>query len=194
MRFIELSILQASPHFLMTRTDYRLTLALALSLAIHLLPVLTPLLAGHQEKAEATPALQAVLRTLPPPAPLQEQPPLTMPEERATQKPKPPPPPVRERQPAARASGWQAEINKQLAQQVRRGDYYPAEAISRGLQGDVLVLMILDTEGNVSAARVEQSSGHALLDQAALRNVRSLRSLPSEAPREVLLPVSFRLD
>ena len=178
----------------MTRTDYRLTLALALSLAIHLLPMLTPLLAGHQEKAEAPPALQVALRPLPPPAPLLEQPPLTMPEETETPKAKSPPPPVRERHPAARATGWQAEINKQLAQQVRRGDYYPAEAISRGLQGDVLVLMILDTDGNVSAARVEQSSGHALLDQAALRNVRSLRSLPAEAPREVLLPVKFRLD
>ena len=47
--------------------------------------------------------------------------------------------------------------------------------------------------GLVTAARVEQSSGHRLLDDAALSAVRSLRSLPADAPQEALLPVRFRL-
>ena len=52
---------------------------------------------------------------------------------------------------------------------------------------------LLDERGQVSAARVEQGSGQAILDAAALRAVRSLHSLPADAPRETLLPVRFRL-
>jgi len=56
-----------------------------------------------------------------------------------------------------------------------------------------LVLLITDEGGQVSAARVEQSSGYRILDDAALRAVRSLRSLPADTPHETLLPVRFRL-
>ena len=73
------------------------------------------------------------------------------------------------------------------------GQFYPAESIARGEQGEVLVLMLLDEQGKVSAARVEQGSGYPLLDAAALRAVRSLSSLPADAPRQVVLPVRFRL-
>jgi protein TonB len=73
------------------------------------------------------------------------------------------------------------------------GQFYPAEAIARGFEGEVLVLIIIDESGRVTAARVEQGSGHRILDDAALRAVRSLRSLPADAPREALLPVRFRL-
>ena len=70
---------------------------------------------------------------------------------------------------------------------------YPLEAVARGLEGDVLVRVILDDTGNVVASRVESSSGHALLDDAALQAVRGLRGLPDNMPRETLLPVRFRL-
>jgi len=70
---------------------------------------------------------------------------------------------------------------------------YPLEAVARGLEGDVLVRVMLDDTGNVVASRIESSSGHALLDDAALRAVRGLRGLPDNMPREALLPVRFRL-
>ena len=57
----------------------------------------------------------------------------------------------------------------------------------------MLVLAIIDESGQVSASRIEQGSGHRLLDEAALLAVRSLRSLPASTPRETLLPVRFRL-
>jgi len=57
----------------------------------------------------------------------------------------------------------------------------------------VLVLLVLDGNGQVGAARIEQSSGYPILDDAALRAVRSLQSLPADAPRQALLPVRFRL-
>ncbi len=74
-----------------------------------------------------------------------------------------------------------------------RGLFYPQEAIERGLEGEVLVLIVIDESGSVVAARVEQGSGHRILDDAAVKAVRSLRSLPADAPREALLPVRFRL-
>lgn len=177
----------------MTRTDRRLLLALTLSLALHLLPLLPAWLAGRPAKAAATPPLQAMLRPLPPPAPLAEQPPLSMPET-ATPPSARRQPPARERKPGAQPRTWQEEVRRQLSQQQRRGEFYPPEAIARGLQGEVLVLLMLAPDGSVAAARVEQGSGHPLLDQAALRAVRALRSLPADAPRETLLPVRFVLQ
>ncbi len=77
---------------------------------------------------------------------------------------------------------WQEEVRKQFRKQDERGLFYPAEAIARGLEGEVLVLLILDEAGHAVAARVEQGSGHPLLDNAALRAARALRSLPADAP------------
>jgi protein TonB len=77
--------------------------------------------------------------------------------------------------------------------QLQRELLYPREAIERGLQGEALVLLFLDQAGNAVAARIESSSGHALLDDAAVRAARTLRALPDSAPRDVLLQVRFRL-
>jgi protein TonB len=85
------------------------------------------------------------------------------------------------------------EAAKQAGEQIARELLYPPEAIARGLQGEALVLLFLDASGNAIAARLEASSGYALLDDAAVHAARTLRALPSSAPREALLPVRFRL-
>jgi len=77
--------------------------------------------------------------------------------------------------------------------QLAQGLLYPLEAIERGMEGEATVLLFLDDAGNVIAARLESSSGHALLDGAALAAARGMRGLPASAPREALLPVRFRL-
>ena len=87
----------------------------------------------------------------------------------------------------------EGEAAARVVEQLRRELPYPPEAIERGLQGEALVLLFLDASGNAIAARLEASSGHALLDDAAVRAARTLRSLPDSAPREVLFPVRFRL-
>lgn len=173
----------------MIRTDSRLTRALILSLLLHLLPFLPAL--PPTDTPPPPPPLQATLR---PPPPL-AVPPLMLPEPAATASVPPPPAAVRQRpaKPAV-ARSWQQEIRRQFSQQQQRGDFYPPEAIARGLQGEVLVLLLLAPDGSVAAARVEQGSGHPLLDAAALRAVRALRSLPADAPRETVLPVRFRLE
>ena len=93
--------------------------------------------------------------------------------------------------PDARALSGEAarKAGEQIAQQL----FYPPEAIERGLQGETLVLLFLDEAGNAIAARIEASSGHPLLDEAAVRAARTLRSLPANSPREAIVPVRFRL-
>ncbi|MDP3538755.1 MAG: energy transducer TonB [Azonexus sp.] len=175
----------------MTRTDYRLVLALIVSLLLHLLPLISELITPNPAPPPPpAPALKAELRPPPPP----EQPPLTLPEQpppKATP-PKPAKPP-KQTEIAGKAKTWHDEVRKQFKNLDERDLFYPAEAIARGLEGETLVLLILDEAGNAVAARVEQSSGHPILDNAALRAARSLRSLPADAPRETLIPVRFRL-
>lgn len=184
----------ASPHFLTTRNEHRLFLALAASLLLHILPFV-PGLIPSPAPAPPPPPIVASLRP-PPVEPLPPLPPLTLPEQ---PKPAPTPakPPPEKRKPteksAPTAKTWTQAVSQHLKKLNDAGQFYPPEAIARGLEGEVLVLIIIDESGRVTAARVEQGSGHRILDDAALRAVRSLRSLPADAPREALLPVRFRL-
>lgn len=178
----------------MTRTDYRLplALALALSLLLHLAPFLQDWLQPPFSAAKPPP-LQAKLRPADLPANLPAAVPLELP-------PQPAPAPAKASPPAKKIltgpsgrKNWQDEVRKQFQKQHEHREFYPAEAIAQGLEGEALVLLILSESGEVNAARIEQSSGHRLLDDAALRAVRALHALPSDAPRETLLPVRFRL-
>jgi protein TonB len=110
-------------------------------------------------------------------------------------RPAPPRPPAAAptRKPPPAAATWTQAVNRHFKDLQERGLFYPEDAIARGLEGEVLVLMVIDPSGQVVAARVEQGSGQRILDDAALRAVRSLRTLPADAPREALLPVRFRL-
>ncbi|MGV0976922.1 MAG: energy transducer TonB [Azonexus sp.] len=178
----------------MTRNEYRLLLALAASLLLHILPLVAQLIPASPPPPKAPP-IEATLRP-PPPTPLPPPPPLTLPEQpkTSTTPPKPPPPrPEQREKPAVSAKTWTQAVRQHLKKLDDSGQFYPEEAIARGLEGEVLVLIIIDESGQVTAARVEQGSGHRILDDAALRAVRSLRSLPADAPREALLPVRFRL-
>lgn len=178
----------------MTRNENRLLLAFAASLLLHILPFLPGLLPAAKPAPPPAP-LQASLR--PPPAPaLPPPPPLTLPEQpkpaAAPARPAPEKRPAREK-PLPAAKTWTQAVSQHLRKLNDAGHFYPPEAIARGLEGEVLVLIIIDESGRVTAARVEQGSGHRILDDAALHAVRSLRSLPADAPREALLPVRFRL-
>lgn len=71
--------------------------------------------------------------------------------------------------------------------------FYPREAISRSLEGEVVLLLMLDASGRVQSAEIARSSGHALLDEAALDAARRIGALPGN-PRQTLFPVSFHLE
>ena len=70
--------------------------------------------------------------------------------------------------------------------------FYPPEAIARGIEGETILILRYAADGKLLDARIARSSGHEILDQAALRAVRATPRL-TDGPREVLFPVTFAL-
>jgi protein TonB len=77
---------------------------------------------------------------------------------------------------------------------------YPSRAITRHMEGDVLLRVTVGNDGRPEAIEVQQSSGHAVLDRAAVDQVRKrwrfrpliVNGLPSRAIG--LVPIRFSLD
>ena len=85
------------------------------------------------------------------------------------------------------------ELNETLTR-LSETMLYPSEALRRGLEGEVVIVVELGAEGRIVDAAIASGSGHAVLDDAAVRAVRRLGSLgPSTANRTILLPVRFRI-
>jgi protein TonB len=71
---------------------------------------------------------------------------------------------------------------------------YPADALRRGLEGEVTILVELGEGGRILDASIASGSGHQSLDDAAVRAVKRLGSLgPASAHKTILLPVRFRI-
>lgn len=76
---------------------------------------------------------------------------------------------------------------------------YPMQARRRGLQGVVTIEALIDTGGNVSDLRLFSSSGHSILDKAALSSVRGWQFQPGTVGGRrkamwVKVPVRFELN
>lgn len=137
------------------------------------------------------PPLQARLQ-LPPPAPAPE--PVQMPQAVEETTPEPPPPPKTLPPPkaTARPLGWQAVAQKQLQKLKAEGLLYSRESIAAHLEGTVVLLLVLDANGRVGATRVQESSGHPLLDRDARAAAMRL-TFPPDAPGEFEFAIRFRL-
>jgi protein TonB len=71
---------------------------------------------------------------------------------------------------------------------------FPPEALERGLEGEVTLLVQLGEGGRILHASIASGSGHKILDDAAIRAVLKLGTLgPSSANKSILLPVRFRI-
>lgn len=167
----------------------RLPLAFAASLLLHA-AVLggSALLHSAQPAPKSTPAaLDATLRPTAVAEPLLKD---TLAEETP---PAPPPKPPKPTKPAERTpapGGKQvAAATRKLAEHV----YYPPEAVARGLEGEVRLLLTLADDGGVLEVSVAHGSGHAILDQAAVRAAYAMGRMAGTGRRELLLPVLFRL-
>jgi periplasmic protein TonB len=100
--------------------------------------------------------------------------------------------------PAATTSGVRSSV---LQPSLEHGakPAYPAAAQLRGLQGRVLLRIDVAASGALADAAVITSSGHAILDKAALAWIRVQRFRPAmrdgkAVDGEVDLPVEFRLE
>jgi TonB family protein len=76
---------------------------------------------------------------------------------------------------------------------------YPAALYARRVQGNVTLRLVIDTTGQVNAdsTRIEESSGYASLDSAAVKGSLDLRFVPAKLHGDpvattVLFPVYFR--
>ncbi len=75
---------------------------------------------------------------------------------------------------------------------------YPLVAQRRGLEGVVVVAVSLDVKGRPQQVAVKVSSGHGILDQAALQSVRKWQFVPAQrggqpVMAEVEVPLRFAL-
>jgi TonB family protein len=76
---------------------------------------------------------------------------------------------------------------------------YPAELYARKVQGNVTLRLFIDRDGRVLAdsTRVDEPSGYAALDTAAVHGARELQFVPAKLhgdaiPISILFPVYFR--
>lgn len=180
----------------------RLLLAFAASLLAHagaLLPGLLP--AGGKPPP---PALQVRLRSLSPvvaealvkntleaepEAPREPESPAPRPPAASPARPVPTPRSSEPPAPKAEARALRAAQRK-LAEHT----YYPPEAIARNLEGEARVIVVLGDDGSIADVQLAASSGHALLDNAALKAAWAIGRLPGAGVRQLILPVSFRLQ
>jgi protein TonB len=88
-------------------------------------------------------------------------------------------------QPVQQKSNADAEglFAQDVRSKIERRKVYPDTARDLGMTGEVEVLYELDRSGNLIRAEISTSSGYKLLDQAALKAVKSAsyKSFPSDA-------------
>jgi protein TonB len=179
-------------HFPQSAPRNRLAAALALSLLLHALLLAASALHWPADKAPAPPL---EVRLIPAAAEAPAEGPLLKDTIAQAETPAeaapPPPPPVPAKSPIAAAKPRPVtEIaQRKLAEHL----YYPAEAIKAGLEGEVRLLLTLDASGAVQEADIAASSGHPILDQAALRAAYAMGRVDAGGKREMILPVTFRL-
>lgn len=68
---------------------------------------------------------------------------------------------------------------------------YPEIARRRGYEGEVLLSVVVSADGTVATVRVKRSSGHSILDRAAVEAVAKWEFIPA---RRMGAPVSLPVD
>lgn len=56
---------------------------------------------------------------------------------------------------------------------------YPLELWDEGVEGEVVLRVLVDEEGAIDSVEVETSSGHQVLDSAAVDGVREMQFTPA---------------
>jgi TonB family protein len=114
-----------------------------------------------------------------------------------------PPPPVTSdavAAPAMPSTQRQGQDAESLPQKVYSPTpTYPASALRQGLTGRVVLRVHVDADGAVVSAGVLRSSGHPILDDAALAGVRQWRFQPARQlgvaiEQKIAVPITFRID
>ena len=119
----------------------------------------------------------------------------TLDEETPEKPPSPPPKALPPPQKAAPAQKTSAKREVQAAQRkLSQHLFYPPEAVARGIEGEVRLILKLSASGAVEEVDVAASSGHKILDNAAIKAAYAMGQLTGATSRELILPVVFRLQ
>jgi protein TonB len=161
-----------------------LYLALLLSLILHTALILAP--TWLEAKQPPLPAASIEARLLP------QEKPAAMADAVSTEPSSTDTAAIPER-PAALPRTLQGRALRRAQSALSEHLFYPPEAIAHGLEGEVILLLTLAENGQLVSATVARSSGHALLDQAALDAAQRIGHL-SGNPRQTLFPVRFSLQ
>ena len=87
------------------------------------------------------------------------------------------------------------ELNKQLyIRRLSSNLYYPEEAKKLNLEGTTIVRADISRKGDVIGITIVESSGHTILDTAAMRTIFATRFPRHSAPEPVtvLFPVRYK--
>jgi protein TonB len=92
--------------------------------------------------------------------------------------------------------GWLAESLWTRIEQLKR---YPLQARTRHWEGKVILEAVIRDDGTIVKLRIDESSGHAILDQDALNVVKKASPLALKHPLgqpqiTILVPISYNLD
>jgi protein TonB len=94
--------------------------------------------------------------------------------------------------------GALAAYKKKLSRAMKKDYTYPRAARRAGIEGRAIVRILIDAQGNVLSVELATSSGHEILDNAALEAARSVKHVPA-APdslrwgeRHIKVPFKFR--
>ena len=86
-----------------------------------------------------------------------------------------------------------------LVAHLARNKYYPQAARQKNIRGRVLIRFSILSSGRVTAVRIIKSSGHKILDQAALRTIKRASPFPRlpKGPKKritITVPMSYKLQ
>jgi len=93
---------------------------------------------------------------------------------------------------------WRARVNAVISRLAGRD--YPRRARQLRQEGTALLALVIDPSGAVTGVSVTRSSGHPLLDRAALSGASAVRRVPAPPPEvgwrtsALPVPIAFRLQ
>ena len=171
---------------------FQLPAALAISLLLHVAVLWWNVI---EFRPPPTPRLQASLQPPDRPVPASDEPLLknTLSSDPSPAAATPPPRPAT----APAAATTRAVARRQIEAAQRKLSqhlYYPPEAVARGIEGEVRLLLRLADDGSIIDVQLAASSGHAILDQAAVKAAYAMGRANWAQSRELILPVIFRLQ
>ncbi|WP_099605184.1 energy transducer TonB [Stenotrophomonas maltophilia] len=159
-----------------------------------LIPAVAPKAVAEKERNVMVTIVDAPSPPKPSPVPPPPQAPVVdVPEPRPSDIVTPPSPPA----PPAPATSIEASVD--ISSKAMNPPRYPPAAFRAGIQGEVILIIDVDANGNVTNVTVEKSSRNRDLDRAAMEAARKWRFNAAEsggkkAAGRVRVPVNFALN